>query len=179
MSQRLNFMPWRERQRLQTLKRFQRWLLGAMSLALMAVLLVDRLAYQRTQQQAQASEGRALALEALDAQIQDMARLGQSLRLVEQRISTLASLRARQETVPIMLVEIEQAMPAGMQLTGLDLQGEQLAITGLAVSPAVLAQFMRDLARAPVLHELELKHVEGAADGDRFLLAARLGLSGS
>ncbi|MDF0734053.1 PilN domain-containing protein [Pseudomonas entomophila] len=174
MSVRLNLMPWRERQRASALRRFCQRLVGCLVLALVGVMVVDRLAYLRVQQQARAGVAQQAALQALDSQRQHLQGLAESRLALEAQQALLAGLGASQGVVALLLAELERAMPGGMRLRGLDLQGERLSISGLATSPAVLAQFMRDLVHSDVLSVLELKQVEGGAEGDAFLLLARL-----
>ncbi|WP_288376477.1 PilN domain-containing protein [uncultured Pseudomonas sp.] len=174
MNLRLNLLPWRERQRLVALRNFQLVFLGSLFAAFVVVMLVDRFAHLRLKQQAAAGVQRQQQLQWLDGQVACLEQLREAHAGLRSQVDALGGLRSSQHGVPQLLIEIELAMPQGMQLTRLDVQGDRLQVNGLAVSAAVLAQFMRDLQRSPVLLDLELKHVIARAGGDAFLLVARV-----
>ncbi|OCT22471.1 PilN domain-containing protein [Pseudomonas putida] len=174
MSLRLNLLPWRERQRLVELRNFRLVFLGSLFAAFVVVMLVDRFAHLRLKQQAAAGLQRQQQLQTLDGQVARLEQLREAHTGLRRQLDALGALRSSQQGVPQLLIEIELAMPQGMQLTRLDVQGDRLQINGLAVSPAVLAQFMRDLQRSPILLDLELKQVLARAGGDAFSLVARV-----
>ena len=97
-----------------------------------------------------------------------------SMRLADFRMVNLARLRADQAVLPALFEDLEAALPTGLQLTELKLADGRLQVTGLAVSGAVVAQFMRDLERSAVLQGLELKHVKSMPTGDQFVLTAHV-----
>lgn len=174
MNVRLNLLPWRERKRLATLQRFRLALMASLLAAFVGVMVIDRLAHLRLKQQAMANAARETQVRSLDATLRSLDEAGASLAMVHAQHAKLAGLRTGQEGVAQLLLDIEQALLPGMRLTVVQLQDEQLSLSGLAVSSAVLAQFMRDLQRSPTLHGLELKRVQGLPGGDGFLLTARL-----
>ncbi|MCO7513224.1 PilN domain-containing protein [Pseudomonas guariconensis] len=171
---RLNLLPWRERQRRAAVRRFQLALVVSLLLAFCGVMLLDHLARQRLQQQALANAGRQTAVESLETQLQRIAALQEARDDIQAQYAALAELRAGQGLVVAMFAEFERAMPGGLHLTELTLQGGRLQVVGVAASPAVLAQLMRDLERAPVLQGLELKQLRHLPQGDEFQLVARL-----
>ncbi|MGE7990384.1 PilN domain-containing protein [Pseudomonas sp. NPDC089554] len=179
MSVRLNLLPWREQQRLATLKRFRLSLMASLLAALVVVMVIDRLAHLRLQQQAAASAARETQVRGLKAALQSLDEASADLAMVDAQHAKLVGLRAGQQSVAQLLLDIEQAMLPGMRLTAVQLQGEQLSVNGLVVSSAVLAQFMRELQRSPRLYDLELKRVQGLPGGDGFLLIARTMALGS
>ncbi|KIY39329.1 fimbrial protein [Pseudomonas sp. 10-1B] len=171
---RLNLLPWRERQRQAVLRRFRTQLVAAALLALCAVMLVDQLARQRGQQQVLANTQHQVALGLLAEQLQPLADVHAQHQALLARSVALEGLRAHQGVLAGMFVELEGALPAGMQLLDLSLENGHLQMTGLAASGAVVAQFMRDLDRSSVLLDLELKRIRSLPGGDEFLLTARV-----
>ena len=174
MSLRLNLLPWRERQRLVELRNFRLVFLGSLFAAFVVVMLVDRFAHLRLKQQAAAGLQRQQQLRLLDGQVARLEQLREARAGLGRQVDALGALRSSQQGVPQLLIEIELAIPHGMQLTRLDVQDDRLQINGLAVSPAVLAQFMRDLQRSPILLDLGLKHVLARAGGEAVSLVARV-----
>ncbi|MEN5302043.1 PilN domain-containing protein [Pseudomonas sp. TWI628] len=171
---RLNLMPWRERQRLAALRRLRLMLLGAAVVALFAVLLIDQLARQRAHQQAVANDSQQAAIDVLEVQRTEHDRVRQSYDEVRAQAAALADLRAEQGLVTAVFADLERALPEGVQLLRLELQGSRLRMVGVAASGAVVAQLMRELERSGVMRELELKSLKSQADGDEFLLLARI-----
>lgn len=171
---RLNLLPWRERQREAALRRFRTQLIAGALLALCAVTLVDQLARQREQQQALANAQHQAALEVQAEQLQPLAEMRAQHDALIARSAALEGLRAQQGVLGDVFADLEGALPVGVQLLDLRLENGHLQMTGLATSGAVVAQFMRDLERSGVLHDLTLKRVRSLPGGDEFLLAARV-----
>lgn len=171
---RLNLLPWRERQRLAALRRFQLALIGSLLLALAGVLMLDQLARQRGQQQLAAIAERQADVARLDIQLQQLKTVQGSHAEVMAQSAALQALRNGQDLLPRMFAELERALGASLQLTEMSIQEGQLQLLGLAASPAVVAQFIRDLQQSRQFDALELKHIRAVADGDEFLLLARL-----
>jgi len=171
---RLNLMPWRERQRLAALRRLRLTLVVAAVVALCAVLLMDQLARQRARQQAVVNNSQQAAIDALEAQLADHDRIRQSYGEVRAQADALAGLRAEQGLLTAVFADLERALPEGIQLARFELDGSRLRMAGVAASGAVVAQFMRELERSGVMHDLELKSLKSQPGGDEFLLLARL-----
>jgi len=76
--------------------------------------------------------------------------------------------------VTAVFVDLERALPEGVQLLRLELQGSQVRMVGVAASGAVVAQLMRELERSGALRELELKSLKSEPGGDAFILLARM-----
>lgn len=171
---RLNLLPWRERQRQAALRRFRGQLVAGVLLALCAVTLLDQMARQRGQQMVLANTQRQAALAVQDEQLQSLADVRAQHEALLARAAALEGLRAHQGVLADVFADLEGALPEGVQLLDLSLESGRLQMTGLAVSGAVVAQFMRDLNRSSVLLDLELKRIKSQPGGDEFLLAARV-----
>jgi len=171
---RLNLMPWRERQRLAALRHLRLTLVGAAVLALCAVLLMDQLARQRVRQHVVASNSQQAAINALEVQMSEHDHIRQSYGEVRAQADALAGLRAEQGLLTAVFADLERALPEGIQLGRFELDGSRLRMAGVAASGAVVAQFMRELERSGVMHDLQLKSLISQPAGDEFLLLARL-----
>lgn len=171
---RLNLMPWREQQRLAALRRLRLMVVGASVVALCTVMLVDQLARQRVRQQAVANNGQQAAIDVLEAQVAEHGRIRQSYDVVRAQAAALAGLRAEQGLVTAVFADLERALPEGVQLRKLELEGPRLRMVGMAASGAVVAQLMRELERSGVMRDLELKSLRSQPGGDEFVLLARL-----
>ncbi|MFJ2984404.1 MULTISPECIES: PilN domain-containing protein [unclassified Pseudomonas] len=176
---RINLLPWREQQRLMALRRLRWMVVGGVFLALCVVLLMDQLARHRAQQQAMANATQQRAIGVLDVQLEELERARATLGSVRAQADMLAGLHADRGLLMALFADLERALPEGLQVVELNLEGARLQIVGLAVSGAVVAQFMRDLGRSSVVLDLELKRVKSLSAGDEFLLLARVSASWS
>jgi len=176
---RINLQPWREQQRLAALRRLRLMLIGSAALGLCGLLLMDQLARQRAQQQARVNVSHQAAIVGLDAQLEQQSAIEEALESVRTQTALLATLEADRGLLTAVFADLERAMPEGVQLVELRLEGARLHIAGLAASGAVVAQFMRDLGRSSTILDLELKRVKSSPSGDEFQLLARVSASWS
>jgi type IV pilus assembly protein PilN len=171
---RINLLPWREQQRLAALRRFQLMLIGSVVLALCVVLLMDQLARQRAQHQAAANLGRQAAIAGLNRQLEQLDVIQQALDAARAQTASLDALFADRGLLTALFSDLERALPEGVQVVEMKVEGERLHLVGLAASSAVIAQLMRDLGRSGILLDLELKQIKSLPAGEEFLLLARM-----
>lgn len=176
---RLNLLPWRERKRQAAIRQFKASLVVSAFLALGVVITLDYFARQRVQQQIAVNQLKETALAELGAQLQSLGETQAAFAAVRDQVAALSTLRADQGVLQSLFVDLERAIPDGVQLTGLKLEDGRLQIVGLAGSGALVAQLLRDLERSSVLVDLQLKQVRSLPDGDEFLLVARVRASWS
>ncbi|EKT4468032.1 PilN domain-containing protein [Pseudomonas putida] len=174
MRVRLNLLPWREHRREAAVRRFKATLVVCLLFALGGVMLLDQRARQRLQQQALAATARQAALQPVEQALARIEALREQRLSIEGQTRALARLRSGQGAFVTMLLELERVIPDGLHLSELQLKDDEVRLLGLTASPAVLAQFMRDLTQASVLQGLELKRLRNLPAGDEFLLVARL-----
>ena len=174
MMVRLNLLPWRERRRLAAVRRFKVALVISVLVALAGVMLLDQLARQRLQQQAQETMARQAVLHPLEQALERIEALREQRAIVEGQAQALVRLRSGQGALVPMLLALEQVLPGGLHLSELQLQDDDVQLRGVAASSAVLAQFMRDLERSSVLQGVQLKRLRNLPVGDEFLLVARV-----
>jgi len=140
---------------------------------------MDQLARQRAQQQAIANVSQQAVIAGLDAQLERLESARETLDSVRAQADMLAALHADRGLLVALFADLERALPEGVQVVELKLEGERLHIVGLAVSGAVVAQFMRDLGRSSVVQDLELKRLKSLPAGDEFLMLGRMSASWS
>ncbi|HEN8713316.1 TPA: PilN domain-containing protein [Pseudomonas putida] len=176
---RINLLPWREQQRQAALRRLRFMLLGGVVLALCVVLLMDQLARQRAQHHANANLARQAVITELNTQLEQLDGIQKAIDAVRAQTTVLDALYADQELLTTLFTDLERALPEGVQVVELRVEGERLHLAGLAASSAVIAQLMRDLGRSGILLDLELKRIKSMPAGEEFLLLARMSASWS
>ncbi|MDZ5603971.1 PilN domain-containing protein [Pseudomonas sp. RP23018S] len=176
---RLNLLPWREQRRAAAVRRFQRSLFGGAVAALALVLVIDQLAQARVRQQQVVNAAHHANGVALEQQVEQLDTVIEQRKQFEQRRAGLVRLHAGQGAVPGILAGLEQAAPAGLQLTRLHLKDGQVTLAGLAATPALVARLVREIQRLAVLQDVEVKQIRSSPAGDRFELVAKLPAHGS
>ncbi|CAG8864368.1 hypothetical protein PS627_00995 [Pseudomonas fluorescens] len=176
---RLNLLPWRERRRLAAVRRLQASLVAAALLALCGVLALDQIGRQRLQLQALAHDRAQAELVTLERRLSEMAALEQTLADVHEEQAVLAGLRAGKGDALAFFEQLEQVLPEGVYLTGLALKGADVQLQGIATSGSLVAQLMRSLQTAPLLHEVDLQQLRSEPRGEAFRLSARMLAPGS
>ena len=174
MMLRLNLLPWRERQRRAAVRRFKLAVLASVLFAFCGVMLLDHLARQRLQNQVLAIAQSQVVLQGQQAELARIDALRERREAIQAQSSALARLRADQGLPLVVFAELERAMPEGLNLSELTLQDNRVQVLGLAASPAVLAQLMRELEQSAILKGLELKRLRNVPAGEEFLLLAQV-----
>ncbi|MEW9903771.1 PilN domain-containing protein [Pseudomonas putida] len=174
MMLRLNLLPWRERQRRAAVRRFKLAVLATVLFAFCGVMLLDHLARQRLQNQVLAIAQSQVMLQGQQAELARIDALRERREAIQAQSSALARLWADQGLPLVVFAEFERAMPEGLNLSELTLQDNRVQVLGLAASPAVLAQLMRELEQSAVLQGLELKRLRNVPAGEEFLLLAQV-----
>lgn len=174
MMLRLNLLPWRERQRRAAVRRFKLAVLATVLFAFCGVMLLDHLARQRLQNQVLAIAQSQVMLQGQQAELARIDALRERREAIQAQSSALARLRTDQGLPLVVFAEFERAMPEGLNLSELTLQDNRVQVLGLAASPAVLAQLMRELEQSAVLQGLELKRLRNVPAGEEFLLLAQV-----
>ena len=174
MNLRLNLLPWRERRDAAVLKRLRQRLIISGVLALAGVLFIERLVQQRATAYRQSTHALQRDERRQQGSAEAVAERGKARLALEAQAKSIEDLGARQHLLPDLLQALEDALPTGVQLTQLDVDDTQVSVKGLAASPAVLAQFMRALSHHALLDALEVRHLQGVASGEAFLVTAQL-----
>ncbi|MDZ3994235.1 PilN domain-containing protein [Pseudomonas sp. Teo4] len=171
---RLNLLPWRERKRQAAIRQFKVSLVASALLALCVVIALDQLSRQRVQQQIALNQHKDAALAELESQLESFGETQAAVVTVRDQVAALGALRVDQGVLQALFVDLERAMPDGVQLTELKLEDGRLQIVGRAGSGALVAQLLRDLERSSVLIDLQLKQIRSMPGGDEFLLVAQV-----
>ena len=174
MSVQLNLLPWRERRRLAAIRRMQSGLVGAVLCGVIGVCLLDRSQDQRLHRQLSSNDELRVALDVLQQAVDRGVEASHALAAVQVRQASMNGLREGQRRLPELFIALERALPVGLRLVDLKLDGERMQLGGLAASASVIAQFMRELQGASSVQGLELQWVGSEADGDRFQLSGQL-----
>ena len=145
---RFNFLPWREEKRRQKKSLFHSLALTQLFIGLSLVLAVwfineDKLKAQLERNQLLHSE-----IKKLDLKITEVSNLKQEIDDLLMRQSAIENLQNNRNKPVYLLSFLAERVPAGAMLKSLK-QGDQIALSGLALSNARVSELLRNLSQAP------------------------------
>lgn len=169
---RINLLPWREWQRQRALRRFKAALLVCALAGAVAVLIGDRLVRAEQARQQLASDALREDISALDQQLERLAQLTSQRDELAGQVNAIEALRADRQPLAEWLALLGRWVPYGVRLTGVQLLGAQLQVTGVARSGLEVAQLLEGLARLPGVAAPTLKEIKATPAGEQFQLTA-------
>lgn len=167
----INLLPWREEVRERRSKRF------FMTLALMAVLGLGG-GYGMTWyygQQIEAQQQRHQLINSrtaeLDRDIRVVSQYEEQIAVLKRQIQIFELLQASRPQTVHVFNALVASLIEGVHYTGLNRQGDQLRLSGLAEDNARVSDQLRSLEESPVFDVPVLSEVESANDMRRFNLS--------
>ena len=145
---RFNFLPWREEKRRQRKSLFNRLALTQLLLGLSMVLVAwlvneDKLKIQLERNQLLHSE-----IKKLDLKIKEVNNLNKEIDELLLKQSAIEKLQNNRNKPVYLLSFLAEKVPAGVMLKSLK-QGDQITLSGLALSNARVSELLRNLSQAP------------------------------
>lgn len=162
---RINLLPWREEQAKRRRQYFLAFLFGMAGVALAAVWLADRVIDRAIDRQVTRSSYLSKAVMVLDSQIKTIDELReQHLRLVE-RMKVVQGLQADRPADALLFDQLARAVPDGVQLREVIVEGGNVGVRGSAESNQDIARLLRGLEANNDLQAPRLQHVRTDDEG--------------
>jgi len=165
---RFNFLPWREDERRQKTQVFQRQLALCGLLGLTIVFVVWFVNERQLQSQAERNALLNSQIAALDIRLQEIASLRHDIQALQARQRTVEALQAGRHQPVQLFQALAARIPEGIMLKSLT-QGDQLSLSGYAVSNARVSELLRHLdpeqTRLPTAQP-ELVEIKSASFGE-------------
>lgn len=155
----INLFPYRETQRMRTLRTlFTVWIVTVI-LGCLILLGVDS-ALLDTIQNLQTIQGKnTQTIGNLNEKLGEIKDIHKKKRWVQARLEIIRRLSI-ERTIPVLILnEITQTIPKHVWLTRVASQKDQLTLDGLAMSSAVVADFMQQLGTSPYFTNIELSKI--------------------
>ena len=165
MTPAVNFLPWREWERRRRNGLFLLQLGGVLAAGLVVVgaLAVD-LSGAIAAQQARNASLRG-AIDGLNERVAEMHRLEQRRDDLLQRIKGMQALEANRAATVRLFDELASRLPEEAHYQAVALQGDVLALTGMAASSGVVAALVRNLNRSAWFEQANLVSIEEPPEG--------------
>jgi type IV pilus assembly protein PilN len=141
---RFNFLPWLEDERRQKKQLFQRQLALCGLLGLTIVFVIWFVNERRLQTQAERNALLGSHIAALDIRLREIASLRRDIQALQARQHAVEALQAGRHQPVQLFQALAARIPEGIMLKSLA-QGEQLSLSGYAVSNGRVSELLRNL----------------------------------
>ena len=160
----INLLPWREEKREHDKKQFNLMLLFSFLIAVFILLATNYYAGVILESQEERNTILRNEIKRLDIQTKEIKKLKKIRMALISRMNIIQNL---QETRPLMVRlvdEVVKVMPKGAHLVKLERVGEQVIMTGYAMSNSSVSLLMRNIEKSkwihsPLLSEIKTKKV--------------------
>ncbi len=175
----INLLPWRENLRKQRKRQFYLQLLGAVVVALLALVLwhmqvMNQIGYQKERNAFLKAE-----IAKVDKKIKEIKSLEKRRAELVARMNVIQQLQVSRPQVVHLFDELVKTIPDGTYLDQLTQKGDQVTLEGWAQSNARVSAYMRAIDHSEWIKDADLKIIRSddkrktAAGMRRFKLVAR------
>ncbi|WNW13002.1 PilN domain-containing protein [Pseudomonas sp. DTU_2021_1001937_2_SI_NGA_ILE_001] len=157
---RINLLPWREQLREERKKRFITALVGVLVIAVAIVLLVDQTLSRAIDAQNARNAYLQGQLTQLDARIKEISELKSRRKQLLERMKIIQDLQGNRPIIGRVFDQLVRTLPDGVYFTDVKMNGNLIAINGVADSNNRVSDLMRNLdasdwLETPVLIEVK------------------------
>jgi type IV pilus assembly protein PilN len=145
---RFNFLPWREERRRQKKAIFNRLVSLHIALALSVVLVVWIVNEEKLNIQSERNTLLNSEIKILDLKIQEISLLNQDINALQARQAAVEKLQTNRNQPVYLLSFLVDKVPSGIMLKSLK-QGDQIVLSGFALSNARVSELLRNLSQSP------------------------------
>lgn len=172
---RINLLPWREERKERRRKYFLVFLFAVAGVAALAVWLADQVIDRAIDRQMTRNSQLSREVTGLDSRIKAIDGLHEQREQLMERMKVLQDLESDRSAGARVLDQLARAVPDGVQLREVSIDGGAVAISGTAASNHDLAQLMRRLEASENLQAPRLQQVQAneARGGNGFQLMVR------
>jgi type IV pilus assembly protein PilN len=154
---RFNFLPWREEKRSQKKALFNRLATLHFILALSVILVVWIINEKKLNTQSERNALLNSEIKILDLKIQEVSTLNEEINALQDRQAAVEKLQTNRNQPVYLLSFLAEKVPAGIMLKSLK-QGDQIVLSGFALSNARVSELLRNLSQSP--NQLDLGQPE-------------------
>jgi len=175
---RINLLPWREERKERRRKYLLVCLFGASVVALLAVWLADQVIDQAIDRQVARNNHLSKEITGLDSRIKAIDELHEQRQQLMERMKVVQDLQDDRLAGGQLFDQLARAMPDGVQLSEMAVEGGVVSVSGTAESNHDVARLMRRLETADGLQAPKLLQVRGEQGGNGFQMTVRQSGSG-
>lgn len=168
----VNLLPWREWQRLRSVRRWQAAMLACLAGGLLLALVLAAALGQRLQHWVADNERLERGMAGLAEGLEHVVALKARGNELQAQLDGLSVLQAQRTFAGDLLSRLMAIVPPGVHLEELKWAEGELQLSGLARSGADVAQLLRSLRQSPGLDAADLQTLTSTREGERFRLQA-------
>ncbi|KAF1027317.1 MAG: hypothetical protein GAK37_02457 [Pseudomonas sp.] len=165
MITRINLLPWREAQGARRRLYFLVFLLVIACVALAAVWLANQVIDQAIDRQVSRNNHLSKEVTVLDSRIKTIDELHEQRQQVMARMKVVQDVQHERSTGGELFDQLSRAVPDGVQLHEVTVEGRTVQISGSAESNQDVARLMRGLEATNGLQAPRLQQVQGTQVG--------------
>jgi len=156
----INLLPWRENLRKQRKRNFFLQLLGAVVVAILALVLwhmqvQEQISYQKSRNAFLKSE-----IAKVDKKIREIKDLEKRRAELIARMNVIQQLQVSRPQVVHLFDELVKTIPEGVYLEKLSQAGDQVTLEGWAQSNARVSAYMRNIDKSAWVKDADLKIIQ-------------------
>ncbi|GAA4999996.1 PilN domain-containing protein [Acinetobacter puyangensis] len=145
----INLLPWREERRAQRRKEFIAVSTGVVILGIILSALIWMSYNHQLDEQNAANESIVRENQKLNQQLKALDGLQVRRDEIVERMKLIQDLQGVRPVIVHIFDEISKLTPQNMYLTGFSRQGDKFSISGKALDPNVVSDFLRNLGGSP------------------------------
>jgi len=175
----INLLPWRENLRKQRKREFYLQLLGAVVVALLALVLWHIQVVEQIEHQKNRNAFLKAEIAKVDRKIREIKSLEKRRAELVARMNVIQQLQVSRPQVVHLFDELVKTIPDGAYLDSLVQKGSSVTLEGWAQSNARVSAYMRAIDRSRWIKDADLKIIQSddkkktLAGMSRFKLAAK------
>jgi type IV pilus assembly protein PilN len=159
---RINLLPWREEARRERQRQFLYSLMATLVLGAVLVLVVGMFFDQRISQQESRNQQIQVEINRLEQRITQIQNLERTRNRLLSRKQVIESLQASRSLTVELLDKLAKTIPAGITLTDVRQQGNNLTLLGSSQSNARVSAYLQSLEEMDLFVGPELQYVRTA-----------------
>ena len=160
---RINLLPWREEARRERQRQFLYSLMGTLVLGAVLVLIVGMFFDQRISHQEARNQQIQVEINRLEERIARIQDLERTRNRLLSRKQIIESLQASRSLTVELLDKLAKTIPAGITLTDVRQQGNNLTLLGSSQSNARVSAYLQSLEDMDLFNRPELTYVRSAS----------------
>mgnify|MGYP001813505199 CR=1 FL=1 len=159
---RINLLPWREEARRERQRQFMYSLMATLVLGAILVLITGMFFDQRISHQESRNQQIQVEINRLEQRIARIRELERTRNRLLSRKQVIESLQASRSLTVELLDKLAKTIPAGITLTDVRQQGNNLTLLGTSQSNARVSAYLQSLEQMDLFVRPELQYVRAA-----------------
>lgn len=160
MQQKINFLPYRELQKLDQKLRFKNIMIGIGLAGLVSVFAMGYVFDWKIEQQQKRNDFLKQEIVKLDEQLIEVQRLGEAIRSLEIQRDTVYALQNNRTHAVELMEMFTRRVPEEVYLTDMTQQETMFTIKGVASSNERVSQLMKNLEQVQWIRKVNLLHTK-------------------